>query len=185
MPNTHRLTTLSVDEARHIRTLQLLVARAANQDSLAWWEDEALTAQGLYILERSTSTAPVLAARYLSIVAASARHKTAFAQSKQAIHLFHLDGDNEDGLALRDVSLIDIEVPADPIISMEALEQALDNLLGGIRPYTVAAREGQQVHISLPQPSSKVSPMVHRAETLACAYLQGEKGSPTFPYCLE
>jgi len=185
MSHSRALTALSVDEARRIRTLQLLIARAANRDSLAWWEDEALTQQGAYILERSMSIIPELAARRLALVAASVRHETAFEQTSGRIHLFRLDADNADQLAFRDISLIEVDVPAEPITSIDVLSRHLEDLLGEIKSYTVIAREGHRLRIGLTELPASVSPLMHRAETLACAYLEGKNGSPVFPYCLE
>ena len=110
---------LTPEETEAILGLRLLIARAANRDSLAWWDDESLTPPGGFLLERVFPTAPALAARSLALAAAVARHEAAC--TGEVLHLYHLDADNQDGLALRFAPLLPIPVPREPIVTMDAL----------------------------------------------------------------
>jgi len=174
----------SFEDAHLVLSLRLLIARAANRDSLAWWDDESLTLHASFLLERIFPMAPPLAARSLALSAALARHQAAC--PGQALHLYHLDADNQDRLALRFAPLLSIPVPEEPITTMDTLRQHLLNLTGAPALYTVLRwmdAHGLQIEIS-PTPAG-VSPLLHRAQTLAWAYLEGEPGRPVFPFCLE
>ena len=128
---------LTPEETGAILGLRLLIARAANRDSLAWWDDESLTPPGGFLLERVFPTAPALAARSLALAAAVARHQAAC--TGEVLHLYHLDADNQDGLALRFAPLLPIPVPREPIVTMDALrhQDTVCTLLswGGGRSY--------------------------------------------------
>ena len=113
-----------------ILRLRLLIARAANRDSLAWWDDEALTAPAGFLLERLFPVAPPLAARSLALRAAFARHEGACTDIGGALHLYRLDADNADGLALRTVPLLPVPYPEAPITTTDALREHLIALLG-------------------------------------------------------
>ncbi len=183
MAEQTRSDILQPDEVRLILSLRLLIARAANKDSLAWWDDEALTASGSFLLDRLFPVAPALAGRSLALRAAQVRHQAACAPIQDALHLYRLDLDNLDGLALRHEPLWPMAVPAEPIASMAALRQALLELLGGPAAYKVTRRrEAQTLRIELPPPPRGLSPLVHRAKTLAWAYLEGAPGQAVFPF---
>ena len=177
--------SIAPQDAHLILSLRLLLARAANNDSLAWWDDESLTPHAGFVLARIFPMAPPLAARSLALHAALARHQAAYATHESALHLYRLDADNEDKLALRFASLLPIPVPGDPITTMDALKQRLLDLIGEPAPYTVMRRtttQGLQIDIR-PGPAG-LSPLRHRAQTLAWAYLEGAPGQPVFPFCM-
>ena len=180
------LMPMTPEEAQTILGLRLLIARAANKDSLAWWDDESLTRHAGYVLERVFPMAPPLAARSLALAAALARHQAACPADTRALHLYRLDADNLDKLALRFAPLLPIPVPEEPITTMEMLRQNLLNLTHEPASYTVMRQTGThglQVEMS-PCPAS-VSPLLHRARTLTWAYLEGAPEEPVFPFCLE
>jgi len=169
---------------RTILGLRLLVARAANKDSLAWWDDESLTAHAGFLLERIFPMAPPLAARSLALAAALARHQAVC--TEKALHLYRLDPDNQDKLALRFAPLLPISVPEEPITTLEVLHQHLLDLTGEPAPYTVVRETiAHGLQIEPPPCPPGVSPLAHRARTLAWAYLEGAPGEPVFPFCLE
>lgn len=177
---------LTPEEAHLILRLRLLLARAANKDSLAWWDDESLTSPAGFLLERLFPMAPALAARSLALSAALARHQAACAAGGKALHLYRLDSDNQDRLALRTVPLLAIPVPHDPITTMEALRQHLLDLIGQPMPYTAKRRtDARGLQLEIPPGLFGVSPLLHRARTLAWAYLEGAPNQPVFPYCVE
>lgn len=132
--------SLRPDEARLILSLRLLIARAANKDSLAWWDDESLTLSADFLLERLFPVAPALAARSLALRAAQARHQAACAPYKRALHLYRLDLDNLDRLALRNESLLPISLSPAPITTLDELRQGLAALIDEPPAYTVLRR---------------------------------------------
>lgn len=175
---------LASEDVRVILSLRLLIARAANKDSLAWWDDESFTPHAGFILERVFPTAPALAARSLSLIAASARHQAACPE--HALHLYRLDADNQDGLALRFAPLLPIPLPQGPITTMDDLRQHLADVTGGPAPYVVVRETSTRaLLVEIPPCPVGVSPLTHRARSLAWAYLEGAPGEPVFPYCLE
>ncbi len=174
---------LAPDEIRLILGLRLLIARAANQGSLAWWDDESFTQHAGFLLERIFPTAPPLAARSLALTAASARHQAACPE--KALHLYRLDADNRDRLALRFAPLLPIPVPKEPITTVNDLRQHLVALTREPMGYTVVRRNAHGLQIEIPPGPPGSSPLAHRAQTLAWAYLEGGPGEPALPYCLE
>jgi hypothetical protein len=178
--------SLTPEEAQLILGLRLLVARAANKDSLAWWDDESLTPHADFVLERVFPVAPPLAARSLALAAARARHRAAYPVNSRVLHLYRLDLDNQDKLALRFAPLLPVPVPEEPITTLAMLRQHLLNLTGKPAHYTVVGEtstHGLQIEVS-PDPD-ETSPLMHRARTLAWAYLEGGPDKPAFPFCLE
>jgi hypothetical protein len=177
---------ITPEDARTIFSLRLLVARAANKDSLAWWDDESLTPHAGFLLERLFPMAPPLAARSLALSAALARHQAACSANEKALHLYRLDADNQDKLAMRFVPLLPIPVPNQAITTMDALSQHLLRLLGEPAPYNVVQRtKTDGLQIEIPPSPAGVSSLLHRAKTLAWAYLEGAPGQPIFPFYLE
>jgi hypothetical protein len=177
---------LTPKDAHTILALRLLIARAANRDSLAWWDDESLASHAGFLLERIFPVAPPLAARSLALAAALARHQAACPTNNGALHLYRLDSDNRDKLAIRFAPLLPIPVPEQPIATMEALRQHLVNLTGKPTPYTVVRKTSTHgLQIEIPAESKGISPLACRAQALAWAYLEGAPGEPVFPFCLE
>jgi hypothetical protein len=178
--------SLTPEEARLILGLRLLVARAANKDSLAWWDDESLTPHAGFLLERVFPMAPHLAARSLALAAARARHRAAYPVNSGVLHLYRLDLDNQDKLALRFVPLLPVPVPEEPITTLAMLRQHLLNLTGEPSHYIVVGEtNAHRLQIEVSPDPGEISPLVHRARTLAWAYLEGSPGEPVFPFCLE
>jgi len=179
------LRNTTAEEARIIIGLRLLIARAASPDSLAWWEDESLTPHAAFLLERLFPTAPALAARNLALRAALARHQAACARYEGARHLYRLDADNADALAFRREPLLPIPVPEAPISTMDELREHLLGRTGRPLPCSIVRRtEGGGLQIAVPPAPYDASAWVHRASTLAWAYLEGGPAEPVFPYCL-
>lgn len=173
-------------DARLILGLRLLVARAANKDSLAWWDDESFTTHAGFLLERIFPMAPPLAARSLTLAAALARHEAACPANSGTLHLYRLDPDNQDRLVLRFAPLLPIPVPEEPVTTMEALRQHLLDLTAKPVPYTVLRRtDTHRLQVQILSSPDRVPPLLHRARTLAWAYLEGAPGEPVFPFCLE
>jgi hypothetical protein len=177
---------LSDKDARDVLALRLLIARAANSDSLAWWGDDSLTPPAVYVLERLFPIAPPLAARSLALTAAQARHRDAFPKGEDALHLFRLDQDNQDRYDLRLVPLLEVPVSAEPITTMNMLRESLLALVGTPKPYTVLGKSmDYRLQIAVPHEPAGLSPLLHRAQTLAWAYLEGAPGESLLLFVLE
>ena len=79
-------TSIPAEDTRLILSLRLLIARAANKDSLAWWDDDSLADHTVFLLDRIFPIAPRLAGRSLALRAAVARHQVAVAAEERAVH---------------------------------------------------------------------------------------------------
>lgn len=177
---------LNSQAIREILALRLLIARAAGRDGLAWWDDESLSAPAAFLLERLFPVAPPLAARRLALAAALARHRAACPDDGDLLHLYRLDSDGRDRLAIRSVPLLPIPMPEEPIPTLEALRQHLRELTGGPAPYTVVRRrDAGALELDYPRAPQGLPPLLQRARTLAWAYLEGAPGAPVFPCCWE
>lgn len=177
---------ISPQIAQAILELRLLIARAANKDSLAWWDDESLASQGTFLLNRLFPVAPQTAARSLALRAAQSRHQAAFASEPNALHLFHLDAANQDELAVRQVAPSVVFVPEESINTMDMLRARLVQLIDAPRPYKRVRLIGNEgLLIEIPAPPAGVPVWRYRAQTLAWAYLEGACGQPVFPFILE
>ncbi len=175
---------LTPEDARMVLRLRLLVARAANKDSLAWWDDESLTLAADYVLKRLFPMAPGRAGKSLALRAAVARHRAACPED--ALHLYRLDGENRDKLALRFAQLQPVAVPNDPIATTEELRDCLLELVESPQRYTVLRETASAgLLIDVPPAPPDIPPMLHRAKTLAWAYLAGAQAGPVFPYMME
>lgn len=175
-PDRYRLP-LEVEQ--EILALRLLIARAGGMDSLGWWEDESFTESATYLFERLFPTSPPLAARSLALKAAFVRHEAA---CPGRLHLFRLDADNQDRLALRFAPLLDVPAPEAPISTMEMLREQLLQLTGS--PYTAqmqAGRRERELWLTPSPPAPGVNVLLHRARMLAWAYLEGAPGQAVFP----
>lgn len=185
-PSGSRTEGVKPDDAASILALRLLVARAANKDSLAWWDDDSLTPHASFLLERLFPMAPALAARNLALEAALARHQAACPVGDGAVHLYRLEADNSDQLAVRGIPLLTVPVPADPISSIDALRLNLLAMLGKPVAYRVVRRtETHGLQIEIPPLPAGGPPLLHRARALAWAYVEGKPNQPVFPFVVE
>jgi len=179
-----RAIDLTEAETGQILALRLLIARAANQDSLGWWDDESLTPAAAYLLSRLFPMSPGVAGKSLALRAALARHGVAC--PRDGLHLYRLDADNRDKLALRFAPIEKVPVPEEPIPTTEVLRDRLLELSESPQAYTVLRRTASGgLLIDVPPAPVDVPPMVHRAKTLAWAYLEGAQAAPLFPFCTE
>ncbi len=163
--------------------LRLLIARAAQKDSLRWWDDESLTPNGDYLLDRVFPNAPSVIGQNLAIAAASARHDAALSEINAPIHLFHLDSQARDGLMMRKLRLSKHN-EVGPISDMNALRQRLLDLAGKAPKYEIIGRLNQNNALRI-RIADDTGDMTRRAQALAWAYLEGQVGQPVFPYIAE
>ncbi len=162
--------------------LRLMIIRAAQKDSLRWWEDESLTQAGWFLAERLFLMDTAETARKLGMEAAHTRYRMAFGDEKDKLHLFHLDPVDQVDYELRNMRLSDIPMPAEPITSSEMLRQRLLELTGEPAPYQVIDHgPNDQVQIRVKGFSAR-TPALELAQGLAWACLESQMGKPCFPY---
>ncbi len=172
-------------ELMEILELRLLIARAANSDSLGWWDDESLTQHAHFLLERIFPMAPAGAARNLSLRAALARHQSALTANSKVQHLFRLDTDRQDELLLRHQSTLLVDLPDGPIKTVDDLRVHLLSVVQKPPSYTVIRRSPTHgLEIEIPPTPAGIPGLNHRARSLAWAYLEGEPGRPVFPFII-
>ncbi len=173
---------LDVEGKNTLLGLRLLIARAAQKDSLGWWEDDSLTEAGHYLLERLFLVNPEEAGRKLALEAARTRYQAAFNRDAAALHLFHLDKTGEIEHRLQGICLADIQPPKEPLLTMDALRQKLFELAGHpLKFQIVGERANHRLEIRIHGASGK-TPILDVAKTLAWASLEGKPGQPIFPY---
>lgn len=166
-----------------ILSLQLLIARAAQKDSLMWWEDESLTPSGKYMLERLFFVNGDMMGRQLALEAAKVRYQAAFSDFNHGVlHLFHLDQTGDVDLNLQGVSLAAIQIPIEAVHSVDDLRQLLLELVDSPMKYQVVGeRSNSRLGIKMVDMTSQHD-LLQIVKTLAWASLEGEPGKPIFPY---
>lgn len=175
---------MTSQQAIQLMRLRIIVSRAGQTDCLRWWEDESLTENGAYILERIFPGSPAISARNLALTAAATRHRTALEHLGDVIHLFHVSSSNADRLAMRELRNREIEGLGGSISDLDDLRRILLENIGKQPGYEVVGPLGQHggLRIRLSEPSTD---FLDRANALAWAYLEGQVGKPVFPYFVE
>lgn len=74
-----------------ILQLRLLILRAAQKDSLAWWENESLTQAGGFLADKLFLMDTAETTQQLVMEAARKRYRMAFWEERKRLHLFWLD----------------------------------------------------------------------------------------------
>jgi len=175
---------LDVKEKNTILGLRLLVARAAQKDSLNWWEDDSLTRSGSYLLERLFLVDLSETGRKLALEAAKTRYQAAFNRVDSVIHLFRMDKTGDVEHNLQGMRLENIPIPSEPIPSLDALRLHLLALTGQPPQFQVVGeRADHRLEIGMQHMIGKVS-ILDIANTLAWASLEGKPGQPIFPYII-
>jgi hypothetical protein len=173
---------MSSDAALEIMMLQLLIARAAQKDSLSWWEDESLTQAGGYVLERLFPNAPQRAGWKLALEAALARHKVALKDMPDVEHLFALGLNSQEELSPINTVIHLKDLTEKPVRTMEILEERLVEAIGEPQQLgSVSNGPGGTLEIMMVAEDSKIN-VLDRAKALAWGYLEAEPGKPVFPY---
>lgn len=171
------------DDLKSILQLRLLIIRAAQKDSLGWWEDESLTRAGGFLVEKLFLMDTAETARKLAMEAARTRYRMAFGDDKNRLHLFRLDRTGQVEYDLRELRFTSVDMPMEPIPSMEALREKLLALTGQPVPYEKVGERGMnsELEIRIAGFSAKTPPLA-LAKTLAWACLESPPGRPLFPY---
>lgn len=173
---------LSKSDIEGIIQLRLLVARAAQKDSLHWWEDESLTQAGSFLVERLFVTDAPETSRKLAIEAARTRYRMAIGEERKKLHLFWLDKIGQTEYDLLGVRYLNYDMPSEPIGSIDMLREKLLALTGDVIPYErIGGKGNEQMEIRVKGFPGKVSPL-GLAKTFAWACLESTPGKPVFPY---
>lgn len=173
---------VDVKGKKDLLALRLLIARAAQKDSLNWWEDDSLSPAGSYLLERLFPADPVEAGRKLALEAAKNRYEAAFSSDNAVLHLFCLDNSGDVEYGLQGIRLADIPAPNEPISTTDALQERLIALSGSKPAFQIVGeRANRCLEISIKNSTNRHS-VLDLAHILAWASLEGQPGHPIFPF---
>lgn len=179
------IQNVTYPEALHILRLRVIIARAGQSDALRWWEDDSLTTNGAYLLERIFPGDPFLMGRNLALVTATLRHEAAVEGMANTLHLFRIDAHNGDRLAMRELKLKAYPMDNPSAIStMDALYQTLLDVTQERFSYETTGISTDRGGLRIRLPKSNLS-LIERANVLAWAYLEGQAEKPVFPYFVE
>lgn len=164
--------------------LGLLIARAGQNDSLQWWDDNSLTQHGRYVLERIFPAKPTHSGLQLALRAAFTRHHVALVDIDDAIHLYQLEKKFLYASIVQ--SLPSLEAPdlLEPISDADALHERLLKINNKQPAYEIIRAYPQTggLQIALAKPATNTG---DKALALSWAYLEGEPGRPVFPFMVE
>ncbi len=177
------MSTLNADQIKQIVQLRLLIARAAQKDSLHWWDDDSLTAAGGFLLGRLFMNAPEAASRRLAITAAESRYQAAFSGEDHLLHLFRLDLAGNIEKIFGTVPLVTLSIPDLPIAGLDDLRQNITSITGGDPPafQVIAERANHRLEIQITDNENLSNPLI-LTQIFAWASLHGKPGAPIFPY---
>ena len=186
LPSRDKLKTLTLAEAELIMRLRLIVVRAAQPDSLRWWDDRSLTVEGGYLTERLFSRRPRLAAAQIAMATARSRHWAAIPKTPEVVHLFDFGDDLE--YELEAVALDEAWIPAEPFASLDTffleIGRTVPDGTGYSTSYSGRAAEyngALEIQISI-DTDPTLKPPVAQASALALAYGVGGPDRPVFSY---
>jgi hypothetical protein len=178
------MSEITPQQVLQLQRLRLRIARVGQSDSMNWWEDDSLTTNGAYLLERLFPGAPDAAGRKLALAAATSRHQAALAHLDHANHLFRLAEESRVKLILRDLKDTPTPDHLKPLNSIDSLHDLLRDITN-LRPeYEVVHRfrANRTMEIRLVNHKSGI---LDQATALAWAYLEGDVGDPVFPYIVK
>jgi hypothetical protein len=173
---------LEANTREKLLKLRLLILRAAQKDSLGWWEDESLTQAGDYIASRLFAMDTEETARALALEAGRTRYRMAFGDIKDCFHLFRLDQTGQIEHELSEMRLSDVGIPNKPIITYDMLRDHLLALTGKPAAYEVVGTAGEnRLQIKIKKNSAQTL-VLKLAEALAWACLESGKGQLSLPF---
>jgi hypothetical protein len=168
---------VAVTDLAAILRLRAVVCRAAQRDSLGWWDDESLTPYARVILDPLFPRTAPSAALKVAFVAARLRYRAAFAPlNGRILHLFALDHETE--LRLVGVEPDDITPGEDPIPDAEAFRRVLGS---DWRDYEIVDRGAAGLLEIWPR-GVRLEDAVETARALASAHAEGGPGAAVFPF---
>lgn len=175
----------------HILTLRTIVARAGEKESLGWWDSDALSSAGSYILQRLFPRSAAWAGIRLAIEAATIRHRATLGD-QPALSLFRL-GEEWDSLVKGrlEQSYDRVKPPSisgsvqSPTELRAVLEECGDFNLGNwAAPDLLELFESRTIEVGQVRDPRSLSPeeMIRWTSILAASYATGEKGRLVVPY---
>ena len=169
-------------QAQLILRVQLLIARAAQSDSLKWWDDNALTTGGEYLLDKLFPSAPHEIGVKLALESARARHFAAFAEERRVLHLFALDTNGAADVELKEQLPVILTFQSEPITTMDVFREKLNVLLGELgKPPSMDETTENRLRLHFKQDSLTLTTF-ERFQWLAWAYGHAKPGVPVFPF---
>jgi len=173
------LTALPAADSLRILQLRLIIARAAQSDSMRWWADNSLTPDATLLLDRLFPRSIEQSRKRLALHAARARHHAELDSMPGAVHLFDLGDVVEFEIAKRFQHDSFPDFPASSITSIEELTATLADLLGHSSPRPVNREQtGRVREIEIDR---QLTPF-QAAELLAWSYLANDAGGPVLPF---
>jgi len=168
---------VAVTDLATILRLRAAVCRAAQGDSLRWWDDESLTPYARVILDPLFPRTAPSAAIKIAFEAARLRYRAAFAAANARVrHLFSLDDETE--MSLVDAEPAGVAPSEGPIADAEAFRLVLG---ADWRDYDVMDRGAAGLLEIRPRDGS-LTDSVEMARALASAHAEGGSGAPVFPF---
>lgn len=159
-----------------------VVARAGESDCLKWWDSEALSEPGSFVLGRLFRRTASRVGVSMACAAAEARHRDAC--PKGSIGLFDLGSNLEEELQEEGRQ---VKLPAmTPIRSGTELMSRLQSVgVGDIAQGAPGSSVGPgpvQVGQVSEKEARELPRVLSRLPQLLAAYCRGETGNPVFPY---
>jgi hypothetical protein len=175
----------------HILTLRTIVARAGEKDNMGWWDSDALSSAGSYVLQRLFPRSVSWAGIRLAIEAATIRHRAVLGD-QTALSLFQLGEEWEPRVNSRlgqsygggAPPLIPRSVQS-PSELQAVLEECGDFGLGNwAAPDLLELFDSHTLEVGQVRAPRLLSPeeMVRWTSILAASYAKGEKGRLVVPY---
>lgn len=176
------MSRINLEQLNSILQIRLLVARAAQKDSLSWWEDDSLTDSGAFLLEKLFLTAPLDAAKKLALKSAHGRYDAAFSGDDHALHLFCLDDRGEQDFPYQDIQIASIPIVPGPLPDLDTLRIYLQQVVGNPPVYKVISeRANRRIEIRVAD-QALISEPLELAKVFAWASLESKPDYPLFPY---
>ncbi len=168
--------TLDSATITEILGLRLLIARAAQPDSLRWWNDNSLTAEGLDLTARLFGRKPERAALRLALKAARVRHDAAMPHGNECMHLFNF-GDVVEFDIAQALKTCELPMPNRMESISDLLTALSDRIITG-DPEHLAKDDRSAMEIVV----DEEMPLVEQARILASGYVAGDREKPVFPF---
>lgn len=175
-------TMMTVSEVKSILRLRLIVCRAAQADSLQWWDDRSLTIEGAFVVERLFGKRPRVIAAKIALAAARTRHWAAMPKSTNVAHLFDLGDEIEEEIGA--VPLEEHWIPTQPFASVNDFALAIKRIVADdITWKQDQPNQDGAFEVRLSARSTKgVDSTLALARVLALAYAGARQRQPVFPF---
>ena len=159
---------------------RMLLARAGERDALRWWDSEALSQGGDFVLGRLFPRSHARAAWRLAIEAARTRHAACPAGS---IHLFNVGEPLESRLDAAVVPAFPVPPPPRTVDDLRALLSRAGFAADGEHPTLQIPPSGPlPLGTCSREDASDAVSLGRLIERLVSAYLLGQPGVPVLPY---